>query len=215
MLRIGTFLSELKELTLLQFIKGYPVSLLPICGRIFEQIFYDNMIKFLTENNLISPNQSGFRTSDFCVKQLLSINHEILSAFDIWLEVRGIFLDISKAFDKVWHEGLIFKLHKNVKIFIILDKFLSNQKQIIILKGQFSSWGDICFGVLQSSILWPCLFLIYINDLTAQLKSDCKLFTDDTLLFSVDHTVNISKMIWSMTFNRYMSGHENQIQSWR
>ena len=84
-----------------------PVSLLPICGKIFEWLLYDEMLKFFVENDLISPKQSGSRPEDSCIFQLLSINHEILSAFDIALEVRGLFLDSSKAFDKVWHAGLI------------------------------------------------------------------------------------------------------------
>ena len=78
-----------------------PVSLLPICEKIFERLLYDTMFDFLSKNNLLSPNQSGFRPGDSCINQVLSINHEILSAFDMWLEVRGIFLDIFKAFDKV------------------------------------------------------------------------------------------------------------------
>ena len=95
-------------------IKNYrPVSLLPICRKIFERLLYDTMFNFLSKNNLLSPNQAGFRPGDSCINQLLSINHEILSAFDMGLEVRGIFLDISKAFDKVWHDGLIFKLRQN------------------------------------------------------------------------------------------------------
>ena len=85
-----------------QNVKNYrPVSLLPICGKIFESLIYKVMYDFLTENNLLSPNQSGFRSGDSCINQFLSINHEILNAFDKGLEVRGIFLDISKAFDKV------------------------------------------------------------------------------------------------------------------
>ena len=59
------------------------------------------MHDFLTENDLLSPNQSGFRSGDSCINQLLSINHGILNAFDKRLEVRGIFFDISKAIDKV------------------------------------------------------------------------------------------------------------------
>ena len=67
------------------------------------------MYDFLSDNNLLfSPNQSGFRADDFCVSQLLSINHKILNPFDKGLEVCCILLDISKAFDKVWHDGLIF-----------------------------------------------------------------------------------------------------------
>ena len=68
------------------------------------------MLKFVIENELISPNQSGFKPGDSCINQLLAITHEMYKSFDDGFEVRGVFLDISKAFDKVWHEGLIFKL---------------------------------------------------------------------------------------------------------
>ena len=96
-----------------QNIKNYrPVSLLPICSKIFERIIYDNMLKYFLDNNLITPKQSGFRPGDSCINQLLSITH-IFTSFDNGLEVRGVFLDISKAFDKVFHDGLIYKLKQN------------------------------------------------------------------------------------------------------
>ena len=85
-----------------QNIKNYrPVSLIPICGKIFERLIFNEMFKFFTSNNLISPNQSGFKPGDSCINQLLSITHEIYKSFDDGLEVRGVFLDISKAYDKV------------------------------------------------------------------------------------------------------------------
>ena len=68
------------------------------------------MYKFFIENNLISPNQLGFKPDDSCIDKLLSITHEIYKSFDNGLEVRDIFLSISKAFDKVWHKGLSYKL---------------------------------------------------------------------------------------------------------
>ena len=78
-----------------------PVSLLPVCSKVFERLLYNNMFSFFSENDLISPKQSGFRPGDSCTNQLLSTAHEILSAFD-----DGVFLDISNAFDRVWLEGL-------------------------------------------------------------------------------------------------------------
>ena len=153
------------------------------------------MYDFLTENNLLSPNQSGLTLGDSCINQLLSINHEILNAFDKGLEVRGIFLDISKAFDKVWHDGLIFKLRQNGisgDIINILQDFLRNRKQRVVLNGQFSSWADVNADVPQGSILGPLLFLIYTNDLSDGLKSECKLFADDNFLFSVVNDINTS-----------------------
>ena len=70
-------------------------------------------LSFFIENKLIFPSQPGFKPGDSCINQLLSITHEIYSSFDEGLEVRNVFLDISKAFDKVWHDGIIFKLTQN------------------------------------------------------------------------------------------------------
>ena len=119
------------------------------------------MFKYFLDNNLLSPKQSGFRPGDSCINQLLSITHDIFNSFDNSLEVRGIFLDISKAFDNVWHDGLIYKLkHKGIKekLLCLLINFLKNHQQRIILKGQFSSWTKVNAGVPKGSILGPLLF---------------------------------------------------------
>ena len=62
------------------------------------------------ENKITSSNQSGFKPGDSCIKQLLSIIHDIYESLGVRLEVRSVFLDISRALDKVWHDGIIFKL---------------------------------------------------------------------------------------------------------
>ena len=92
------------------------------------------------------------------------------------LEIRSVFLDISKAFDKVWQEGLLYQR---------LENYLSVRLQRVVLNGQTSSWRPVLAGVPQGSILGPLLFLIYINDLPDELKSNAKLFADDTSLFSI------------------------------
>ena len=125
------------------------------------------MFTYFIENNLISENQWGFKPSDFYVNQLLAITHEIFSSFDNNYEVRGVFLDISKASDKVWHEWIIHKLKRNGISGNLLSLFLRNRKQRVILNGQSSSWANINAGVPQGSILDSLLFLIlYINDLS-------------------------------------------------
>ena len=90
-----------------------PISLLPICGNILEKIVFDQVYAFLNINNLISKNQSGFRPGDSTIYQLLSITTIIYDSFQNYDETLAVFLDISKAFDKVWHEGLLFKLKCN------------------------------------------------------------------------------------------------------
>ena len=84
-----------------QVLKNYhPVSLLPICGEIFERLIFNEMFRVLLEN-LVSLNQSGFKPGDSCTNQPLSITHEIFQTFDERFEVRSVFLDIFKAFDKI------------------------------------------------------------------------------------------------------------------
>ena len=150
--------------------------------------------------------------------QLLAITHEIFSSFDDNYEVRGVFLEISKVFDRVWHEGIIHKLKHNGlsgNLNSLLTDFLRNRKQRIILNGQSSSWANISAGVPQGSTLGPLLFLIYINDLSDNLQFNPKLFADDMTLFSTikvpERTANnlnndlkeINKWAfqWKMSFN--------------
>ena len=95
-----------------QSLKNYrPISLLPIFGKVFERIIYNNIFKYLTTNKLISDNQSGFKPGNSWVNQLLSITQEIFHSLDNGLKVRGVFLDVPKALDKVSHKGLILKLN--------------------------------------------------------------------------------------------------------
>ena len=96
-----------------QLLKNYrPVSVLPIARKFLERMIYDNIFEYLTANKTISDNQSGFKPGDSCVNQLLSITHELCHSLDNGFEVRVVFLDISKAFGKVWHEGLILRLNQ-------------------------------------------------------------------------------------------------------
>ena len=104
-----------------------------------------------------------------------------------------MFLDISKAFDKVWHDGLLYKLKRNGingDLLKLIESFLSDRYQRVVLNGQTSKWNKITAGVPQGSILGPLFFLIYINDLPSELSCSSKLFADDTSLFSVIKNVN-------------------------
>ena len=162
-----------------------PVSLLPIGGKIFERLICNSLFEFFIANELISSNQAGFKPGDSCINQLLSITHEIYKSFDDGYEVRGVFLYISKAFDKVWHNGLIYKLNRNGvngNLLNLIIDFLDATKQRIILNGHYSSWPSVKAGVPQGSVLVPLFFLIFINDLSDNLVSNPKLFADDNSL---------------------------------
>ena len=197
-----------------------PISLLPICSKIFEKLIYNSLFRHLKDNDLLVKSQSGFLPGDSCISQLLIITHDIYEAFDgnTSLETRGIFLDISKAFDRVWHKGLLLKLKNNGidgLLYLLLENYLLNRKQRVVLNGQSSNWANINAGVPQGSVLGPLLFLIYINDLPEGLESNVKLFADDTSIFSVVNDTNksctelnsdLSKINdwayqWKMSFN--------------
>ena len=161
--------------------------MLPISGKKLEKIVFDEVYAFLNANNLVSKNQSGFRPGDSTIYQLLSITISIYDAFENYDETRAVFLDISKAFDKVWHKGIIYKLKCNGisgclrKLF---ENYLSNRYQRVVLHGKESNWMSLKAGVPQGSVLGPLLFLVYINDLTDNIPSDMCLFADDSSLFT-------------------------------
>ena len=116
----GRFSSEWKK-----------ANVVPIHKKDDKQI-YNMIFEYLIENNLITENQSGFKPGDSCINQLLSITHDIYKSLDDGFEVKGVFLDISKAFDKVCHEDLIYKLKQSGisgKLLNIIKDFLDSRKQ--------------------------------------------------------------------------------------
>ena len=152
-LEIGQFPSDWKKANVVSvlkkgdkyLLKNYrPISLLPITGKIFERLLYNQMFEIFIRNDLTSQNQSSFRPGDSYINQPLTIAHKIYKSFDACLDVRTVSLDISKAFDKVWHQGLLYKLKQNGisgNLLETLSDFLKDRKQRVVLNGQNSSWA--------------------------------------------------------------------------
>ena len=124
---------------------------------------------------------------------LISQNIARCNAVDSAKEFRAVFCDISKAFDRVWHRGLLHKLSGigcSDKITSWFSSYLSWRKQRVVLSGHVSEWISILAGVSQGSILGPFLFLIYIDDIVKNLGCSIRLFADDTSKYIIVESPN-------------------------
>ena len=165
-----------------------PVSLLASFSKICERVVFFHLYNFLMETGFLYKFQSGFRPGDSTINQLIFLVHKIYEALEDGKEVQVVFLDISKAFDKVWHAGLLRKLEAlgvQSPLLQWFESYLCNRKQRVVIEGQCSDWRTITSGVPQGSVLGPLLFLIYINDITDDLASLPLIYADDTTLLEI------------------------------
>ena len=131
--------------------------------RYLKSVFIILFTFYLKSNNIVYKFQSGFRKGDSCISQLPATTHDIHTNFDACpsLETRGVFLDISKAFDRVWHEGLLYKLKLygiNGLILKLLKSCLTNRFQRVVLNGQTSSWTDVLAGCSSRFYIGSAIF---------------------------------------------------------
>ena len=226
-LSLGKFPSPYKDANVtpvhkkgdLSLVSNYrPISLLNSVAKLFEKLVFKYLYNHLQDNNMLSSLQSGFIPGDSTVNQLAYLYHIFTEALDAGKEVRTVFCDISKAFDRVWHEGLIYKLKAagvSGDVLRWFQSYLSGRRQRVVLPGSFSEWVYIKAGVPQGSILGPLLFLLYINDIVKNIGSNICLFADDTSLFIIVNNPTTAALclnsdleklsrwaaIWLVTFN--------------
>ena len=138
-----------------------PVSLLSNVGKLQERIVFKHIYNFLHENDILYKYQSGFLPNHSTTFQLIDIYHHICQTFDSNQYSCMVFLDVSKAFDRVWHKGLIFKLKQNGidgDLLEWISDYLSGRKQKVIIRNTSSSLMRVEAGVPQGSVLGPLLF---------------------------------------------------------
>ena len=164
-----------------------PISLLSILGKIFERILNDQIWKHLEAFKLLTDVQFGFRHQRSSADLLALLTEHISQVLDKRGESRSVALDISKAFDRVWHAGLLHKLSSygiQEKFLSLIASFLSNRSMSVVVNGCRSQTCSVNAGVPQGSILGPTLFLLYINDLPENVLSKIVLYADDATLFN-------------------------------
>ena len=163
-----------------------PISLLPTLSKIAESVMHARLLRHFTQFNVISKRQAAYLKGDSTIQQLIYIVHLIRTTWTKKNIMQGVFLDVSAAFDKAWHAGLIAKLEQ-VKVggqFLELFKsYLSNRKQVVTIDGYTSEVKELKAGVPQGSRLGPLLWILYANDIIDDIESDILLFADDTCMF--------------------------------
>ena len=164
-----------------------PISLLPVISKVFESILNSSVVHHLESLELFSDHQYGFRSSRSTADLLTVITERIHRVLDVSGEARAVALDISKAFDKVWHAGLLHKLKAygiSGSVFELIRSFLDDRHIRVVLDGHSSAEYTVNSGVPQGSVLGPTLFLIFINDLPDHILSKLGIYADDSTLYS-------------------------------
>ena len=160
-----------------------PISLISCVGKIMERVVYKYVYNHHHENELFYKYQSGFLPKHSTVHQLLEIYDCILNSLEKKEKNCFVFCDFSKAFDKVWHRGLLHKLKAygiTGNLCNWFESYLHGRQQRVVVKNCTSSLCNVSAGVPQGSVLGPLLFIIYINDIADKLISVSRLFADDT-----------------------------------
>ena len=164
-----------------------PISILPNLSKLNESVIHDRLVKHCIENDIITEKQAAYLKGDSTVSQLSYMVHFIKQNWTYKNIAQGLFLDVSAAFDKVWHNGLLAKLNQigvEGSFLNIIGSYLAGRKQVVVVDGVSSNTLEVKAGVPQGSRLGPLLFIIYMNDIIDDIESDILIFADDTSLMA-------------------------------
>ena len=148
-----------------------------------ERVVRKVVVNYLEVNNLMDPDQHGSRQKRSCLSQLLEHQDEILRMLEEGSNVDVIYTDFEKTYEKVHHFQLLNKMKKRFrikgKVLKWFQAFLQNRQQQVIIEGTKSNPSSVKSGSVQGSVLGPLIFLMYIEDMTEDVKSNTKIFVDD------------------------------------
>ena len=164
-----------------------PISLTSVPCKLLERLICNSLVPYLESNGLMNPHQFGFRAGRSTMDQLLLVYDSVSKRTDEGAITDVILFDFSKAFDVVVHQLLLDKLLRlNISGNILqwISSFLKGRSMRVCVKGHKSNLRPVLSGVPQGSVLGPILFLIYVNSIACQLKSNYKIFADDLKIYS-------------------------------
>lgn len=198
-----------------------PISLLPAISKLFEKLFLKRLKPFIN----IPDFQFGFRNHHSTIDQVHRVITVVEKAFEEKEYCPAVFLDVSQAFDRVWHKGLVYKMSKMLprNYCQLLESYISERKFRVQHEGAFSTYQPILAGVPQGSVLGPLLYLLYTADIPVTTGTVLGTFADDTVIMATDADqskaieklqIAVSKIHkwtidWKILLNRLKSVHVN------
>lgn len=195
-------------------VKSYrPISLLPLLSKVLEILFLKRLMPIVTQKNLIPDHQFGFRKKHGTIEQIHRLVETINNAFESKEYCTAAFLDISQAFDKVWHKGLLYKIKKLLPInfYMFIESYIQERHFYVQEAGETSSIKNIRAGVPQGSVLGPLLYLLFTSDLPRSQDAIIGTFADDTAVLAVNKNATNA----SNTLQKYLSTLSLWLNEWR
>ncbi|GBN78160.1 RNA-directed DNA polymerase from mobile element jockey [Araneus ventricosus] len=189
-----------------------PISLLPSLSKIAEHLILKRLNNYLKENNVLCPEQFGFRQKLSTSHQLIRVVEYVTEGFTNKQKTGAVFLDIQKAFDRVWQDGLIHKLiHYKTPSYLIklIDSYLLERKFAVRVKNELSSTKNINAGVAQGSKIGPTFFALYINDIPKQFNTLLCMYADDIAILARNKVPIILKLILFAILKHLRTGSLN------
>ena len=169
-------------------VEGYrPISLLSCISKIFEKIVFKRIYNHITEHNLLTERQSGYRPGHGTQLQLFYLTHSLYENLDDGKDHNIIYLDISRYFEKIWHKGLLHKCEHEFGLANLipwLTSYLTNRHQRVVINNSTSSLRPLQAGCPQGSVLGPLLALMYLNNLSTKTENEMLFFADDACLIA-------------------------------
>ena len=196
-------------------LKSYrPISLSSCLGKLAERIINQRLYWYLEANKILNTAQAGFRNGHRTEDQLFRLSQRVIDGFHNKKSTTAVFVDLQQAYDRVWRKGLLLKMQRlgiKGKIYNWIKNFLTDRIIQTKVNDALSSKKVLEEGLPQGSALSCTLFLIFVNDLPENLKSEKALYADDLVLWNTHQVAGIS----AMYLNTDLKNLEAYCQKWK
>lgn len=188
-----------------------PISLLSSLSKLLEKIVQKRLLRFIDSSDTIIPHQFGFRPKHSTTHQIQRVAEIITKGFERKEHSVAVFLDVAQAFDKVWHNGLLYKVHSlGFPLYLqnLIKSFLLNRKFHVKLNYSCSSTRNVLAGVPQGSILGPLLFNIFTSDIPIPQNASLALYADDTAIITQHSDIQTAQQNLQISLDTTMEWFE-------